>query len=867
MAELPFLLLSEPARAGREPGQQFPPRRPSLPSPDRQHERLKPLLKRLASMLEAGGAMLSDTADGADPDQIVVFETVGHVADFLRAVRNVPGPGLEWLTETRGEDVPSDGDFADPDGGNLPSYFYLLSQNRQGLAQLLRRWKQWRADPKAKFPRGQAPLKQVFERLRDVRLWGPGDRLRETGIRENWEFQIEQGANPIRFEAELWHREDPQRRQLAEAEFARAVSSAGGRIVRSVTIDEIRYHGLLVDLPAAPLQEVLANLDDLAALPATSFVRAEAVMIFRPAAQLKVGPPGDLPEPDRAVAGESSVVKSATGVPASDAAEVALLDGLAAVNHPLLKNRMIVDDPDDVAGIAQVAALRHGTAMASLILYGGLDANEPPLESPVYMRPILRPNGGAGEELMADDELAVDLMHRTFVRMFEGEAGQPPAAPNVKIVNLSVGDRAQPFLHRMSAWAKLLDWAAWKWNVLVLVSCGNHGNDITLDLTYTNADGMPPADLAGPLLARVDSDRRHRRLLSPAEAVNVLTIGATHDDDAPAGLPSRNKDCLPRGFASAQNAFGGGVGRSVKPDLLLPGGRQLLTPIPSGPYAVLRPASYSVAPGHRVASPATNGGFSTSEHVRGSSGATALASRRSAQLLREVRRLATSSGTNLLPADLHPVLVKAMLVHAASWPEQADLLRSILPTDADNRQLRELVTRFFGHGVVSADRLIGCTGQRATLLACSKLTPDQAHVYRIPLPPSLTARADWRRLTITLAWLTPINPRRQQYRGYRLEFDPPKTALQVSRQQVNYHAVKRGTVQHEILEGDRSVAVGSDDNLEVKINCREVAGADGITQVPYGLAVSLEVKEEIALPVYEEIRSRIVIRSPIPATA
>ncbi len=179
--------------------------------------------------------------------------------------------------------------------------------------------------------------------------------------------------------------------------------------------------------------------------------------------------------------------------------------------------------------MAQVEALRHGTAMASLILHGGLDAGEMPLESPLYLRPILRPFGGDGDEFMADDELAVDLMHRVFVRMFEGEAGQAPTAPGVKIVNLSVGDRAQPFLHRMSSWARFIDWAAWKWNVLILISCGNHTDDIVLDLSYAEADRTPAQELARLLLSRIDADRRLRRLLSPSEAVNSdLVIGLPH---------------------------------------------------------------------------------------------------------------------------------------------------------------------------------------------------------------------------------------------------------------------------------------------------------------------------------------------------
>ena len=76
--------------------------------------------------------------------------------------------------------------------------------------------------------------------------------------------------------------------------------------------------------------------------------------------------------------------------------------------------------------------------------------------------------------MVVPDELLVDLVHRSFHRMFEGDGEHPPAAPSVRVVNLSIGDPAREFIRRLSPLAKLLDWLAHRYNVIIVVSTGNH---------------------------------------------------------------------------------------------------------------------------------------------------------------------------------------------------------------------------------------------------------------------------------------------------------------------------------------------------------------------------------------------------------
>ena len=64
--------------------------------------------------------------------------------------------------------------------------------------------------------------------------------------------------------------------------------------------------------------------------------------------------------------------------------------------------------------------------------------------------------------------------------MFEGDGDDPPTAPSVRVVNLSIGDPARTFVRRLSPLAKLVDWLGHKYNVVVVVSAGNHGLEVDL---------------------------------------------------------------------------------------------------------------------------------------------------------------------------------------------------------------------------------------------------------------------------------------------------------------------------------------------------------------------------------------------------
>jgi hypothetical protein len=262
--------------------------------------------------------------------------------------------------------------------------------------------------------------------------------------------------------------------------------------------------------------------------------------------------------------------------PTSTAARVAVLDGVPFAGHDLLDGRVIVDDPEEWEALTPARRRSHGTAMTSIVLHGDLGAGGPAQRNPVYVRPILSNQTpdwvrGDGREELPRDRLPVDVLHSAVARMFEGEA----VASSVRIIVLAVGDSVCQFDRFVSPMARLLDWLQARYEILVLVSAGNHLGDLQLPAEFDVDD---PSELQHEVLAALLRESGMRRLLSPAESVNALTIGAAHQDAADAGMGDGRVDpLLSSDLPNVVSAGGSGVRRAIKPDVLFPGGRQLLT--------------------------------------------------------------------------------------------------------------------------------------------------------------------------------------------------------------------------------------------------------------------------------------------------
>lgn len=498
MAERPLLIFPEPHIASRDKEKGTPiPQSYHIPGFNRQKERLTPLFE---SMLES---FITDIPEGIEPEYVLVLETVGKIEDFEQAVRAIKG--LEWLAEIDSEELLPDEDyyqkpkvgkrffseeiesidakqskkiwealkekdFIDKDeyitdkplegffnfipaefsklsqeiikilqneilksrGKHLSGRFFLSMSNRQAMDELLRLWNSWN-DSGKRFERGYGKWKEVFSQLRKIRQWDTQDRLKETGILEHWEEEIElkKGtSSTISFEVELWYRRDRKRRKEAREKLEELIREEKGNVIASCEMDNIRFHAIKAELPPESIERVLNN-------EYTKLFTSHDVMFFRPMGQCMIE---EYPD------GETGDFLKGT---TSGEPVVAILDGAPLANHILLENRLIIDDPDDFIEDYKASERKHGTAMASLVCHGELDANEPPLTRPIYFRPIMKPDQNDPNpnkvETFPHDTFIEDIIERSVRRIFKGNGNEVPTAPTVKVINLSIGDATRMF--------------------------------------------------------------------------------------------------------------------------------------------------------------------------------------------------------------------------------------------------------------------------------------------------------------------------------------------------------------------------------------------------------------------------------------
>ncbi|HKY40327.1 MAG TPA: S8 family peptidase [Polyangiaceae bacterium] len=800
---------------------------PSLPSKATQVERLDPKFAELKRVLDAHNAVIATNPGAASPEQVLVFETVGSAADFLAAVQ--ASPNLDWLVEHEGRMDPDEYFHAGDSKRQLTTCLYMVAFNLRALDQLLSVWTMYKTTQR--LPAGHGHWGQLFRCLRDVRRWGPEDRLREAGLLQQL-FETDLTRQVIPVEVELWSR-STGRREAAENRIRELIESARGAVLDAASVPEIGYHALLAELPRAYVGQLLSSKD-------VDLIQADEIYLLRPTAQCAVRleyEPKPLPEEARR--------PQPSGEPLG-----ALLDGLPMENHPQLRGRLIVDDPDGWAGKYQVADRKHGTAMASLMINGDLAENATPLEEPLYSRPILRV--GRGDERAPSDRLWLDLVHQAIRRIVATDGPYVPVAPSVRVINISVGDPGRPFHFSPSPLARLLDWLAYKYQLLFVVSAGNH-------------DGALPASCEDDVAAvrHIFGDGRHRRLLSPAESINALTVGSLNlDSSQPLSQPHQRIIPERPHLPAAYSGVGRGVRQSVKPDVLAPGGRRAFRRRLPSPDAEWEPVGNPEV-GQLVAVPGPPGASQVAR-TSGTSNAAALTSRAAIDLLKVANRL-RGEHAGLLGDVAPALLTKALLVHAAEWPhEMFEFVHSAVKGLVDPSRAKDRLAAMLGYGVVRAGRSERCSSERATAVAGGSLVANEGAIHRFPVPASLHLHRGWRRLTATLAWFSPINPHDRRYRRARLHLRMPKddrSPLLLGGGQVHADATVRGTVQHVVLEQDESVInLLGETALDVTVSCFEDAG-EFTEPIPYALVLSLEVAPGIALPIYTEVAQR--LRVPV----
>lgn len=858
---LPLLVFPQKRIVPPDPGRGFPAGKPHLPSRDKQIQRITPQLTELQESFARYQASIAGAVAGLEPETVLVMEIAGSVNDFKQAVE---AAGLEWLGEWELDDLEPDDEFYELNNKGqrsdkaLQGRLFLSMSNQTGLDELLSLWNlhyQGR-----QLPRGKSKWKDVFAQLRKIRRWGIEETLRETGMIDRWEDYRNpiNPEQPVTFQIELFYRRDNEKRTQNERVVRQFLENAGGRLLSDfIDLSEIAFHAVKAELPANCIQNLLAEVNQSEANIDIQLFKFSGIMYFRPTGQSLAVSDEDEGEPVEFVAGQADLPPV-----------VALLDGVPLLLHDALQDRLLFDDPFGLEQHYQPGERKHGTSMASLIVHGDASnrLNEP-LQRRVYCAPVMQPDPHSRDrdEHMPDEVFFEDRIHLAVRRMFEGAGEVPAQAPTVKVINLSIGDRERPFIHTPSPWARLLDWLSWKYRVLFCVSAGNFPDQITMSVSYVEFATLTDSEKTQQTIKAIAEALSSRRLLSPAESLNAVTVGALHVDDSGDYQPRNRIDLMPEenGFSPAMR-FGHGFRRSIKPEILLPGGRQLYqTPVAnhSTTYSI---DQSKVAPGQFVAWDSTRqGDLSNALFTRGTSNATALATRSAARIYDMLAELREQAGEDL-PESLMSVLMKVLLVHGARQPENVkQQLDAALKNGSNSRTFKQVVSRYVGYGATDIERVLVCTEQRATVLGCGEIRENEVHEYAFPLPIGLSTQKLWRRLVVTLAWFSPINPDHRNLREAKLSLEPGganwgNVPLKLNRQDGDHNQVLRGTIQHEVLEGVNTISAYQDGEVvRLRVVCKKDSTARLDDLIPYGLAVTLEVKEDVDIPIYQQIRARI----------
>ncbi len=812
----------------------------STPGPPRQGQRLAPRFDALNAALDSRRVEAGADAPAVDPELIIVFETRGSVSDnLLSAMRQA---GMDLLFEVEDEFDP-DEDFPRASGTSTPvtGFLHVALANADAVAQLLSLWQRWSSGQA--LPYGFGAIGSVFEHLKDVHPWGAADRVRETGLAEAVAERLAQGADVAQpLQLELWYYEAAARRARAEQEVRDLVGRAGGQVVGRSDLPDIGYLALAAVVPASALASVVQQVPD-----AIQLLRSDDLYLARPGGQAV----------DAQAAEEvGSTAEAPQEGPPQGAPTIGIFDGLPMENHPRLAERIIVHDPDGLESPEYVASRRlHGTQVSSAVIWGDLNSGESPLERPVLVRPVLAPDSTRqGAESFQDHALIPDLMERAFRELF-GDLNDG-VAPSIRIVNVSLGEPHAPFGVIPSAWARAIDWLADKYEVLVVVSAGNH---LRLDLPMDRAqfEGADVPARRAAVVTQLRDDANARRLLAPAEAINALTVGALHADDAGAvSMPAHVFDALGGArLPSVVSAIGRGVRRGVKPEILAPGGRQLFQTDVARTHASLIPVRSPLPPGLLVASPRSVSPVAGELYVRGTSGAAGLISHRAGAIYE--RLLELRAGGAAIERRHEAAALKCLLTHGADWA-------SLDRLEGWSRAERG---RLVAYGSLERDLRDDCPPHRVTVLAVGDLGAGQEQDIEVPLPPSLSAVTGKRRVTATLAWQSPTNWRHRQYRRAKLTFAKPAgmpVAASTNSRDVGFRESQRGTLQHQVYEASHAVPVGPADVIRVTVQCTEQAGGLGGRLVPYAVAISLEVAEELGVNVYAEVAARISTPVVVP---
>ncbi len=862
MVDRPILKFPDPVLSERRTGSPRSMPRPQGPGRQRQGERFQGTFDRLNNALNADNAeviLRSDPA-GIAPERALVFVTAGNVQNFAKAAKNI---GLEVFVENELEDTDDFPDGFEPpaDSEKISRMLYATMPTLTVFQKISSLWNAYQSGESA--PTGASPWWAAFDLLIELRPWGPEDRLTESArsvIEDRLPFDDEE---EVYIELEIWPAANNEKRKDWREEVEQRVHNLGGRVIDRSSIVErsFIYEALLVGLPAYAVRQMLDNTWDDAGL-----ATVQGVQFVLPQSIGQTLPDNTDHEQEKFTAPDAFNVDSPV--------RAVLLDGTPVAAHEALDGGVIIEDLNDIVRLSEVNQRYHATEMASLILRGDLDSDGTALkDSRLISVPFLIDSDG-GNTRSPENRLLVDLVHSTLLQLV---AGEEPLSPDVFVVNFSVGIRDMHFSGRISALARLMDWWAFTHGILFIVSAGNITDPLVL--SETSISGFEDSD-AEEQRRMFRSARRAlayaRTLLTPAEALNVLTVGAV-SEDLNGHVPFEQAWIIKieedgSGDPQITSACGLGLNRAIKPDLLHSGGCMEVRAFPNGDDLRLNWVAGERRTGLITAAP----GNEATKKSKGTSHAVALTTRAILQSVEALTQEGGPYGGLELPRKAFSLLSKALAVNATRWPDGARSLYdeelSILGSRQHARAKAE-VCKHYGYGVLSPELMQQSPQNGVTMVGYGSIRKDQAKIFRLPLPPSISGDRVPRSMLVTITWFSPVNPARAQYRlasleavsadGIDADVDK-KWLLNLKSDGPDSNMVKRGSVWSRRMMHDTKTVPEFDENADIPIcvQCRDASNG-GLNQdddIEFAIAVTLEVEAEVQYDLHDEVDQKVRLR-------